>query len=71
VDRLEGKQLHNKIYEEALRAKRSLTKANVQIAVNEKTVKANDEALRILKVRLAKGEITAQEYEEKKRLIEQ
>lgn len=71
VDEQEGKRLHKEIYERALKVKRSLTKANVQIAVNEKPVKTDDEALRLLKIRLAKGEITAQEYEEKKRLIEQ
>lgn len=71
VDRQGGKRLHKEIYERVLNARRSPAKANMQISGDEKPVKADDDALKLLKIRLAKGEITAQEYQEKKLLIEQ
>lgn len=71
VNRKKGKELHGTIYQRALRIKKETeAEKKVEIETRPRTTEKDSEAMRILKLRLAKGEITKEQFEEMKAVIE-
>lgn len=71
VKQKEGMELHTTIYQKALIMKKETeAEKKVEIETRRETIEKDSEAIRILKLRLAKGEITKEQYEEMKAIVE-